>query len=77
MMRLTLTFHSFILFLSLVKSDELCGLEPPKAGETCSGSTSAETEAGEEKIYKYDYEEKPMTQEEADVWARRFYAKAS
>lgn len=63
------------LLVDVARSDDgLCGIEPPKEGESCSGASSEEKE--EEKVMKYDYEEKPMTQEEAEIWEKRFYSKA-
>lgn len=69
----------FLIFLieSVVCDDGLCGIEPPKEGESCSGSSSTtdDEEASKDSILKYDYEEKLMTQEEKDIWDKRFYSK--
>ena len=57
--------------LCCVKSDDgLCGIEPPKEGESCSGSTKSDHESSdddaqaEDKIPKYDFVEKPLTEDE-------------
>lgn len=81
MARLKLSVTTICLFLLLgdfARSDDgLCGIEPPKEGESCSGASSGDdSNSEEEKVLKYDYEEKPMTQEEAEVWEKRFYPKA-
>ena len=78
----------FILFSAKVHCDDgLCGIEPPKQGESCSGTTTAEIEAKikatvDEKgdsntteFQTYKYEEKPMTDEEKELWAKRYYSK--
>lgn len=63
----------FFYFVYVTYCDDgLCGLEPPKEGESCSGSKE-ETE--EPKVLQYEYEEKPITEEEKEVWAKRFYNK--
>ena len=65
-----------LFFIYLVHCDDgLCGLEPPKEGESCSGSTEDTEENGKDTVLKYEYEEKPMTAEEEDIWAKRFYTK--
>lgn len=64
--------------LQVQGNDGLCSAEGPNSDGTCSGG-------GEEKIEKkihnqvltYAYEEKPMNESEAEVWAKRFYKKLS
>ncbi len=55
--------------------DGLCGIEPPKEGESCSG-TPSDSEKAEETVLNYEFEEKPMTEEEKEIWDKRFYPKA-
>ena len=65
-------FCSLIYFINC--DDGLCGLEPPKEGESCSGAKE-ESDETKDTVLKYDYEEKPLTAEEEEIWARRFYPK--
>ena len=63
----------FFCFVYVTYCDDgLCGLEPPKEGESCSGAKEENEEA---KVLQYEYEEKPMTEEEKEVWNKRFYNK--
>jgi hypothetical protein len=71
-----------VIFCDFANCDDgLCGIEPPKAGETCSGGDtegdSDEKGKGADKsgVLKYDYEEKPMTPEETEIWEKRLYPK--
>ena len=74
---LSIILLSALAFLTLAKADDgLCGIEPPKEGESCSGGADSTDDKGEEdKILRYEYEEKPMTEEEKEVWEKRLYAK--
>ncbi len=65
-------FHIYCcLIISLAyfaKADDgLCGIEPPKEGESCSGGGSDKKETDknlEPNVFKYEYVEKPLTEEE-------------
>ena len=68
-MRCVLTIVCSVLFLKVVLGDDgLCGIEPPKEGEACSGSGSSsegskKTEEVYEKVVFKDYPE-----EEKEIW---------
>ena len=58
------------LCLTLAKAEELCGLEPPKEGESCSGA-----KVEDNTVNTYEYEGKEDEEDQGDVWAMREYKK--
>ena len=83
------TYFSFLLYFLVTYfenvncDDGLCGIEfPTVAGASCSGPTDDavvksmdESDSNKTDFRTYDYDEKPMTDEEKEIWAKRYYAK--
>ncbi|XP_059086290.1 aspartyl/asparaginyl beta-hydroxylase-like [Tigriopus californicus] len=65
------------LAFALAKGDDgLCSAEGPSPDGTCTGAGKEITEKKvHDQVLTYAYEEKPMNESEAEVWARRFYSK--
>ena len=65
----------FIAFFTKANCDDgLCGIEPPKAGESCSGKIE-ENDTNKTEPITYDYVEKELSEKEKEMWAKRYYAK--
>ena len=73
--RLSFLLPLLITFFTKTYCDDgLCGIEPPKAGESCSGKVD-EMDANKTEPITYDYVEKTLSDEEKEMWAKRYYSK--